>query len=357
MFNFTSFTPYQVFKKIAFSLDAEVAHVQAIEFLSRFPLIASECFLGKELGDKYKITSGGLTWDFPIGLAAGLDKNAECIDFFTRIPFGAVEVGTVTPLPQEGNPKPRLFRLAKEESLRNQMGFNNFGMDTIFENVQHASRNGKILGINLGKNKLTPQEDAPQDYRKLYKKFHKVADYLVINVSSPNTPGLRDLQEESGLRRIFEALVELRAAFPKPLFLKIAPDLSEDALPSIVKLAEEFRLEGIIATNTTIIPALGAGGVSGKLLTEKAALVRKKLLELTSNSSLEIIGVGGISCFEDLWEFWQQGGKVVQIYSAFIYQGPSILNNFRKEIDEVLEINQSSSLSELLKNIKSARRR
>lgn len=348
---------YNVFKKIAFAIDPEVAHVQAMNMLSKFPLILSEVFKCPEHVKRHSVQVGRLRWRFPVGLAAGLDKNAEAIDFFSRINFGAVEVGTVTPLPQEGNSKPRMFRYPKEESLRNRMGFNNAGAEDVYQNILASNRNGRLLGVNLGKNKVTPQEKAPDDYRILYKKFAPVADYLVVNVSSPNTPGLRDLQKVDSLKEIFIALADLRSDVDKPLYLKISPDLAIEDLSGVIELVKEFELEGIIATNTTVMSERGEGGISGKLLSQKAAIMRNEALKhLKEVPDIQLIGVGGISEFNDLWDFWKAGGRATQIYTSFIYQGPGILKSFTKEIESILRANQLNSVDELLNNISHVKR-
>ena len=302
--------------------------------------------------DKYKISLNHMDWSFPVGLAAGLDKNAEAIDFFSRILFGAVEIGTVTPKPQDGNPKPRMFRYIEEQSLRNKMGFNNAGAEEILQNVLASNRNGKVLGVNLGKNKVTPEELAPLDYLTLYEKFWKVADYLVVNVSSPNTPGLRDLQRKDKLDDIFKALEDVRKKCHKPLYLKISPDLALEDLDPVINSVKEYNLSGIIATNTTIVPSLGDGGVSGRLLLDKSRIMRNAILEKVKETpSIDVIGVGGISCFDDLLDFWKAGGKAAQIYTSFIFQGPSILTNMKKDIDKFLAHYDFKNLEEALKNI------
>ncbi len=331
---------YDIFKKVAFQLDPETAHNQSMYLLSRFPeslatfMGAHEKLLEDSEGlDLSLPMKDGNIWSFPVGLAAGLDKNAEAISFFSSIPFGAVEVGTVTPKPQEGNPRPRMFRLKEEESLLNRMGFNNEGMEKVYKNLQKSDRHGKVIGVNLGKNKVTSQEQAVEDYRLLYEKFAPIGQYLVINVSSPNTPGLRDLQNIESLRVLFEGLKDLREKVNTPLYLKIAPDLSLEDIPAIVELAREQSLAGIIATNTTIREDIGKGGISGRLLREKGRMVREKVLEaMGDDPHLELIGVGGISDFSDLLQFWKAGGRATQIYTAFIYQGPPLLLNWRLEL-------------------------
>ena len=351
---FNSISPYNLFKTFAFQLDAEVAHNQSMALLSRFPeslatfIGAHEKLLEEEsnydLGLKLR---DGNHWTFPVGLAAGLDKNAEAIDFFTAIPFGAVEVGTVTPKPQEGNPKPRMFRLKEEHSLLNRMGFNNGGMDKMYKNLMASDRHGKVVGVNLGKNKVTPAEQAPEDYRILFEKFAPVASYLVVNVSSPNTPGLRDLQNIESLRLIFEAMKDLREKFNTPLYLKISPDLSHEDIPAIVELAYDFKLAGLIATNTTIREDLGVGGISGDLLKEKGRLMRERVLEVMGEGDLELIGVGGISSFSDLELFWSKGGRATQVYTSFIYQGPEMLIKWRTDLLRSMKERQVKSFEEL----------
>lgn len=303
---------------------------------------------------RFAIKAMGLKFSNPIGLAAGLDKNAEAITFLTHLPFGFVEVGTVTPLPQEGNDKPRLFRYVKEESLRNRMGFNNHGSSIVLKNLQNANKRGKIIGVNLGKNKATQNEDAYKDYANLYRDFAPHCDYLVINVSSPNTPGLRDLLKDSGLRQIFESVDQERKIVSKPLLVKVSPDMPFEELASVVGLVNEYKLDGIIATNTTIMETCGAGGVSGKLLTKKARATREFLLKeiQKTQSSCELIGVGGISSFNDLMDFWRAGGKLAQIYSSFIFQGPSMLYSFEEQLKLEFSKRGVKTFEEFLHSVK-----
>ena len=228
---------YPLFKKIAFSLDPEIIHEHSIKFLSRYPLLG-ELFDQKISiieREKYRVALNGPSWSFPVGLAAGLDKNALALEFFSKLYFGAIEVGTVTPKPQDGNQKPRLFRYPESESLRNKMGFNNDGSENILRHLLSVSKNDKVLGVNLGKNKVTPIEKAWEDYNILYRKFSKIIDYLVINVSSPNTPGLRGLQESDALEEILSSLETVRKDEPCPLYLKISPDIDKTHVTAIVQ--------------------------------------------------------------------------------------------------------------------------
>ncbi|MEI8346580.1 MAG: quinone-dependent dihydroorotate dehydrogenase [Pseudomonadota bacterium] len=355
MFSFTKKehrnSSYKFFRRLAFQLNPEIAHELTILFSHYFPFFAD--IWGPPLDySKFNLKIGSTTWPFPIGLAAGLDKNAECLDFFSRLPFGAVEVGTVTPRPQPGNPRPRLWRYVSEESLRNRMGFNNAGMEIMANHFSQVHcRQKKIIGINLGKNKDTPKEKAGEDYANLYHRLAPLADYIVINVSSPNTPGLRDLQKKEELTQIFEAMTNVRKNFNKDLYLKLSPDISSYDMEGAIELAHNYQLTGLIATNTTIMPERGEGGISGKLLKEKAKQVRNFILNRIKNTNLELIGVGGIDSFEDLWAFWKQGGKVAQIYSSFIFQGPPLLFDIAEKIEKILQQNQLKNLTQLLANI------
>lgn len=340
---------YPIFKSLAFKMDPEFVHELTINTMNKIgPLIPTN----KHSFD-FKVSAFGLNFSSPIGLAAGLDKNALAVDFLTSLPFGFIELGTVTPMGQVGNDLPRLFRYIEEESLRNRMGFNNEGADIVLKNLSRSLRRDKIIGINLGKNKITSNEMAYQDYAILYKKFANVADYLVINVSSPNTPGLRDLLSEGGLREIFEATNNERKKIPKPLFVKISPDMDLEQLRSVILLVKEFKLTGIIATNTTIMKERGEGGISGKLLFDKSKLVREFLLqELKNFPEIELIGVGGFSNFEQIKDYWKSGGKLVQIYSSFIFQGPELV----MKLEEMLKLDylkyKVSTFDEYLKAIR-----
>jgi len=340
---------YDIFKSMAFRMDPEKAHDLSMWGFSKFPHIFSGLFNQHQLGPQYSLEVAGLNWSFPVGLAAGLDKNAQAIDFFSGLYFGAIEVGTITPRPQSGNDKPRLFRYPSESSLRNRMGFNNLGMEEAYNNLKRCEKNSKLIGVNLGKNKTTSEADAAEDYKVLYQKLAPLADYVVVNVSSPNTPGLRDLQRADKLKEIFINLKEPRQQCSRPLFLKISPDMAIDDIASTVDVVKEFDLAGIIATNTTIMKDRGDGGISGKLLSEKSALMRNKILEvLAETPQIELIGVGGISHFDDLVDFWKRGGKVCQIYTSFIYQGPQILADFKDGMDKLMQKHGVQNLNDLL---------
>lgn len=331
-------------------MDAEAAHELTIHSMKAFGRFLPD----QKVDPRFSLKVMGMNFKNPIGLAAGLDKNAEAIDFMTHLPFGFVEVGTVTPKGQVGNEKPRLFRYVEEESLRNRMGFNNQGAEAVLKNLLKANKRGKIVGVNLGKNKLTSNDEAPADYSYLYQKFAPHADYLVINVSSPNTPGLRDLLKDAGLRQIFEAVDSERKKISKPLLVKVSPDMALEELASVVGLVNEYKLDGIIATNTTIMKERGEGGVSGKLLTAKARATREFLLKeiKNTNSSCELIGVGGISNFADLMDFWRAGGKLAQIYSGFVFQGPPLLYQVESELAQEFKKRGVKTFEEFLHSVK-----
>lgn len=338
---------YSIFKNMAFKLDAEMAHELTIKSMHLLgPWVKPKPNSNDE---RFKLNVMGLDFKSPIGLAAGLDKNAEAINFLTYLPFSFIEVGTVTPLPQSGNPKPRLFRYIEEESLRNSMGFNNKGADIALQNILNSDRRDKILGVNLGKNKITPNESAQEDYALLYEKFAPFLDYLVINVSSPNTPGLRDLLGDQGLRDIFKAVAKKRKKIYRPLLVKISPDMEDDQLRSVVNLVKEYELNGIIATNTTIIPERGAGGVSGKLLYQKARQTRQFLLEeIKETPAVELIGAGGFASYEDCLDFWKMGGKLIQLYSAFVFKGPNLLHDIEKKMANDMNKKKCANFAEFL---------
>ncbi len=350
MFNFTNPSGYELAKSFLFKLDPEKAHHLTIKMMQTCPKVfAPNPKLGSD--SRLELKVAGLNWSGPIGLAAGLDKDAQAASYLARLPFGALEVGTVTPRAQSGNPKPRLWRYPAELGLRNQMGFNNQGADEMRKAILRADLNHKVLGINLGKNKDTPAEKAGEDYAILYDKLADLADYVVINVSSPNTPGLRDLQSEEGLKQILESLILPRTKLARPIFIKVAPDITHEGLDSVVKIALEYKVDGLIATNTTHIPSYGPGGVSGGPLKDKAALVREYLLERMKGTGLELIGVGGFASLSDIWRFWMAGGRAVQIYTSFIYQGPPLLYSLTNELSGMLDKHGLRDLEELLENI------
>lgn len=333
---------YSLVQKALLKCDPEWSH----DFSIRFLKTTQRNFLNltyKQHVDDSPIECFGITFPNRVGLAAGLDKNGECIDAFAAMGFGFVEVGTVTPKPQPGNDKPRLFRLPEHEAIINRFGFNNKGVDYLIEQVKAANFKG-VLGINIGKNKNTPDENALDDYLICLDKVYPYATYITVNISSPNTPGLRNLQYGealdsllSGLKKRQQELADIHNKYI-PLLIKIAPDLTEEEVKSIANSLLKANIDGVIATNTTLdrTPVVGhqhaeeAGGLSGKVLTDKSLVVTKQLSEAL-NGAIPIIGVGGISSKEDADARIKAGASLVQVYSAFIYQGPALI----KEIASV----------------------
>lgn len=281
----------------------------------------------------------GLHFKNPIGLAAGFDKNAVLFDELGAFGFGFVEIGTVTPNPQPGNPKPRLFRLKKDQALINRMGFNNDGVEVIADRLKHR-KTDIIIGGNIGKNKITPNEKAVEDYLICFEKLFDVVDYFVVNVSSPNTPNLRDLQDKKPLTEILQALQEVNNAKenPKPILLKIAPDLTDSQLLDIIDIVKITKIAGVIATNTTLSRdglqsdnRNESGGLSGKPLTNRATEVIQFLSDKSEKAFL-IIGVGGIHSTQEAQEKLKAGANLLQLYTGFIYEGPGLV----KEINQSL---------------------
>ncbi len=330
---------YKMLKPLLFQLSAEKAHDSILTLARLSPTLGK--LSGRKDQERLHLKVGQTKWTFPVGLAAGLDKNAEALDFLSYQGFGSIECGTITLRPQLGNPKPRIFRYAKEESLRNAMGFPNQGVLSVLPRMRAYSGSTPI-GANLGKNKETSPEESIEELSMLFLTLQDHADYFVINVSSPNTPGLRALQEKSYLHELFSELTKNRDG--KDLYLKIAPDLGPEKISELAKIASDHKLTGIIATNTTIMPDKGMGGVSGKLLLQKARAVRNLLLK--EDFPLEIIAVGGISSSQDIFDFWAQGGKATQLYTSYIFQGPDILKNIENDLIRFLDQCQFKNLND-----------
>ena len=318
------------------SRDPEWSHDLTINFLKktqRTPLVN----LYKQSVDESPVELFGLTFKNRLGLAAGLDKNGECIDAFAAMGFGFIEVGTVTPKPQSGNDKPRLFRIPEKQAIINRMGFNNKGVDYLVEQVKSAKYDG-ILGINIGKNKTTSEADALSDYLICLRKVYQYASYVTINISSPNTPGLRNLQYGDSLKSLIlglkKAQKELEIEHSKyvPMLVKIAPDLTDEELNDIANTFIECEVDGVIATNTTLDRqsveglenATEMGGLSGLPLTDKSLALTEKLVQLLPKS-IPVVGVGGISCAQSAQARLDSGVSLIQLYSAFIYQGPRLI--------------------------------
>ncbi len=340
---------YSVIRPLLFKLDAETAHHLTLSALRNAHRLHLLPLLAKKIPNQ-ATTVMGLTFPNPVGLAAGLDKNGECINALGALGFGFIEIGTVTPRPQPGNPKPRLFRLPQAQAIINRMGFNNLGVDQLLANVAQSqfARRGGILGINIGKNFDTPIEHAAEDYLKGLRKVYPHASYVTINISSPNTKNLRQLQ---GGNELDALLTSLKAEQEKlaqqhgkyvPLALKIAPDLDADQIKEIAALLMRHRIDGVIATNTTLsregIEQLAlhseTGGLSGAPVRNKStAVIRQLAAEL--KGEVPIIGVGGIMKGEDAAEKIRAGAALVQIYSGLIYRGPDLIAECAKAISKM----------------------
>ncbi|MEH6656586.1 quinone-dependent dihydroorotate dehydrogenase [Leeuwenhoekiella marinoflava] len=331
-----------ILRPLLFKFDPEGVHhfsFKSIRFFSKTGIlkVLKPAF---EVADKrLEREVFGLKFKNPVGLAAGFDKDAKLYNELSQLGFGFVEIGTLTPKPQSGNPKKRLFRLKEDQAIINRMGFNNGGVEAAVERLK-KDRN-VLIGGNIGKNKVTPNDEAFNDYKICFEALYDHVDYFVVNVSSPNTPNLRELQDKEPLTNLLSGLQKLnraRAAKEKPILLKIAPDLTDDQLLDIIDIINTTKVAGVIATNTTISRSgLSSenkeemGGLSGKPLRERSTEVIRFLSE-KSNRSFPIIGVGGIHSPEDAVEKLEAGASLIQLYTGFIYEGPSLIKNINKEI-------------------------
>ncbi|MCP4521143.1 MAG: quinone-dependent dihydroorotate dehydrogenase [Cytophagales bacterium] len=339
-------------RPILFKFDPEKVHhfsFKSIKFMFKLPLMKS-IFKGLYSVDDSRLERDvfGLKFKNPVGIAAGFDKDAHIIDELSCMGFGFIEIGTLTPVGQPGNTKPRLFRVPQDQAVINRMGFNNEGVETAIKRLK-ARKTDVLVGGNIGKNKVTPNEQAYNDYEKCFHALYEYVDYFVVNVSSPNTPGLRALQDKEPLTKLLVGLKELNEQKPKqkPILLKIAPNLDEGQLDDIVEVIKNSEIDGLIATNTTIstddltiskaeIDALRTkdeykmlGGVSGKVLTNHSTQI---IRYLANRLDVPIIGVGGIMTAEDALEKLEAGASLVQIYSGFIYEGPNLVKRINKAI-------------------------
>ena len=331
-------------RPLLFRLPAETAHELALHSLSLIPpgLIAK-----RSNHPELIIKRFGLTFENPIGLAAGFDKNGIALRPLAALGFGFIEAGTVTYHPQPGNPRPRLFRLSEDQALINRAGFNNDGAEAFARRVAQR-RPDCVLGVSIGKSKITPLENATEDYLASFELVYNIADYVAINVSSPNTPQLRELQQAQQLEALLAALQKRRQELQKhvPLLVKLSPDLERRDLEMIVEVIERLGIDGIIATNTTTsrdhlrtdggrVAACGEGGLSGKPLKDRSTQMIAELYKLTGGR-VPLIGVGGIFTAEDAWEKITAGASLVQIYTGFIYQGPRIAQQISDDLSKIL---------------------
>jgi len=330
---------YNLLKSLLFLLPPEVAHefaLKSLRIILRTPIIGGWIRNSFQPITAKPVVVAGITFPNSVGLAAGFDKNAKWLHLLKDLGFGHVEIGTVTPLPQPGNPAPRLFRLPQDGALINRMGFNNDGIESVVARLKNRPA-GLVVGGNIGKNKVTPNEKAAQDYTIAFDAIYDHVDYIVVNISSPNTPGLRDLQEDEFICDLFHKLHELRAGrrIWKPIFLKIAPDFQQSQVHELVQTIKRAKVDGVIATNTTIersnlrtskskIDQFGAGGLSGKPVYEASNTILG-FLAMELGEEFPLIGVGGVFTKEDYEGKITRGASLVQVYTGFIYVGPRIV--------------------------------
>ncbi|KIA84536.1 dihydroorotate dehydrogenase [Kaistella solincola] len=329
-----------IIRPILFNFDPEKVHYFTFSVLKNLRFLP-QIFLPKPLEDpRLEREVFGLKFKNPVGLAAGFDKDAKMFQELSDLGFGFIEIGTLTPKAQEGNPKKRLFRLKEDSAIINRMGFNNGGVDAAVARLK--SKKNVLIGGNIGKNKITPNEDAVNDYIICFEKLFPVVDYFVVNVSSPNTPNLRELQDKEPLTKLLGTLQEINSKKekPKPMLLKIAPDLSDDQLLEIIDIVKDTKIAGVIATNTTLSREnlvsenkSETGGLSGKPLTKRSTEVIRFLSE-KSEKAFPIIGVGGIHSAEDALEKLEAGASLIQLYTGFIYEGPELIRKINEQILE-----------------------
>ena len=332
-------------KPLLFLLNPEKAHHLTVLVLKAILFIPGVSGLLRKLytleHPSLKVKLWDLEFPNPVGLAAGFDKDGKYYESMSNLGFGFIEIGTVTPLPQPGNDKPRLFRLSEDHALINRMGFNNDGVVAMAERLKERKNNGIIIGGNIGKNKLTPNENAAEDYVVCFDILYDHVDFFVVNVSSPNTPGLRELQEKGPLTQLLNTLMEknLKKKKQKPILLKIAPDLTNSQLDDIIDIVLNTGIQGIVATNTTLdrtnltadTSHIGMGGLSGAPLKKRANEVIR-YIHSKSRGTIPIIGVGGIENPSDALEKLNAGASLVQVYTGLVYSGPALIKEINKEI-------------------------
>lgn len=331
-----------IIRPILFSFDPEKVHyftfsmIRAASKIPFFPSIFRGMYNVKD--PRLERQLFGLTFPNPVGLAAGFDKDARLYNELSNFGFGFIEIGTITPKPQDGNPKKRLFRLREDSGIINRMGFNNGGLEQAIERLK--KNKGVLIGGNIGKNKITPNEEAVNDYVACFEGLFDYVDYFVVNVSSPNTPNLRALQDKEPLTKLLQTLQDLNAEKParKPILLKIAPDVTDDQLLDIIDIVKTTQIDGVIATNTTVSRdgltsknKSEVGGLSGKPLTNRSTEVIRFLAE-KSNKAFPIIGVGGIHSASDALEKIEAGADLVQLYTGFVYEGPNLITSINKAL-------------------------
>ncbi|TXD38626.1 quinone-dependent dihydroorotate dehydrogenase [Lujinxingia vulgaris] len=355
---------YRVVRGAMFGLEAERAHHLAMGALSALMKPdAVRALLGAALrvdDARLKQKVWGLEFENPVGLAAGFDKDARWVNALGALGFGHVEIGTVTALGQAGNPRPRLFRLVEDEALLNRMGFNNAGSEAVARHLQGVKVE-PVLGVNIGKSKVTPLEDAAEDYATTLRRLHRFADYIVVNVSSPNTPGLRSLQGRGPLEALLVRLKAINTELSEggrkpPLLVKVSPDLGDGALDEVVEVVEEVGIDGIVATNTTIsrqglrsagVDAMGAGGVSGRPVRSRSLEVIGRIYARTEGR-VPIVGVGGIFGAEDALAAMEAGASLVQVWTGFVYEGPLLVRRMNRGLLRLMEARGYGDVGEVV---------
>jgi dihydroorotate dehydrogenase len=336
-----------VIRPVLFLFPPEMVHHLVVSVLKLFLMLPGGKALIKlvfQTDSDQSIELAGLTFKNHVGLAAGFDKNAIAIDAFAAFGFGFIEIGTVTPRPQPGNPKPRSFRLPNDKALINRMGINNDGADVIADRLKRTTRNGLIIGGNIGKNTLTPNNQAVDDYVYCFRRLYEVVDYFVVNVSCPNVSDMKELQDQKMLEQILSTLVELRRqqTFYRPVLLKISPDLNYKQLDEVIEIFFKTGIDGFVVSNTTVtrdnlktpsdtVHKIGNGGLSGRPLNTKSTTVIKYIYD-KSDGKIPMIGVGGIFSPDDAREKIIAGAKLIQIYTGFIYEGPALIKRIAKRM-------------------------
>ena len=346
---------YELARPLLFRMDPERVHEMAVR---RLEAAGRSERLARVLRSRYFVEDPrlsqelwGLRFPNPVGIAAGFDKNARLVDVLPHLGFGFVEVGTVTSEPQSGNPKPRLFRLPKDRALINRLGFNNDGADAVAARLAKSGPPMVPVGVNIGKARRVPNAEATQDYLRTFEKLYPYGAYFVVNVSSPNTPGLRELQARDAMEELVRALKQRNAELaraqgskPKPLLVKVAPDVLPKDLEAMVEVARSERLDGLIATNTTVsrvglrTPVEQEGGLSGAPLRERSTKLIRDVHEMT-DGRIPIVGVGGVFTADDAWEKLLAGASLVQLYTGFIYGGPGTVSDINQGLLELMEQN------------------
>lgn len=341
---------YKLFRFVLFQFDAEKVHYFVVGLLNKIHRFAPARAIFRKLyvveSPKLETTFLGLNFPNPVGLAAGFDKNAQNIDALADCGFGFIEIGTVTPKAQPGNDKPRLFRLKADQAILNRMGFNNDGVEAAITQLKARQNKQLIIGGNIGKNKWTPNEEAASDYLLSFDALFPYVDYFVVNVSSPNTPNLRALQEKEPLQDLLKQLQDKNSAYPapKPILLKIAPDLTDSQIDEIIEIVAATKIAGLIVANTTIsrdqlktpaaeVEKMGAGGISGKPVTARATAMIKYIHD-KSEGNIPMIAVGGIHTAKDALDKLDAGASLVQLYTGFIYEGPALVKAINKALLE-----------------------